>query len=362
MTTPRVAVAASSGIDGRVVVDRGEWSLDLALDVAPGEVLCVSGPNGAGKSTRLRAVCGLEPLTSGRLALAGVVVDDPAAGVLVPAQDRHVGVVFQDYRLFPHLSVLDNVAFGARRSGRARVAARERASYWIERLDITALASRRPAHISGGQAQRVALARALASEPSVLVLDEPMAALDAGTRLDVRGELRRHLHEFPGPTLLVTHDPLDALVLADRLVVLEDGRVTQTGTGHEVARRPASEYVARLLGLNLLRGRAHDGDVEVDGGGLLRVPDATVTGAVLVAVRPSAISVHVDRPAGSARNVWPGVVDALEPIGDRVRVTVAGTPTVLVDVTPAAIADLNLVPGEPVWLSAKATELEVYPG
>jgi len=362
VTTPGVAEALLSGIDGHVVVDRGGWSLDLALEVAPGEVLCVIGPNGAGKSTLLRAVCGLEPLTSGRLALAGVVVDDPSADVLVPAQDRHVGVVFQDYRLFPHLSVLDNVAFGARRRRRARVAARERASYWIERLDLTALASRRPAHISGGQAQRVALARALASEPSVLVLDEPMAALDAGTRLDVRGELRRHLHEFPGPTLLVTHDPLDALVLADRLVVLEDGRVTQTGTGHDVARRPASEYVARLLGLNLLRGRAHDGDVEVDGGGLLHVPDATVTGAVLVAVRPSAISVHVDRPAGSARNVWPGVVDALEPIGDRVRVTVAGAPTVLVDVTPAAIADLHLVPGEPVWLSAKATELEVYPG
>ena len=362
MSTPDDRSAPRAGVEGHVVVARGAWSLDLDLAVAPGEVVCVIGPNGAGKSTLLRAVCGLTPLTSGRLSLAGVVVDDPVADLLVAAQQRHVGVVFQDYRLFPHLSVRDNVAFGARRSGRSRSTARVQATYWVDRLDLASLADRRPAQLSGGQAQRVALARALASDPAALVLDEPMAALDAGTRIDVRGELRRHLREFPGPTLLVTHDPLDALVLADRLVVLEDGRVTQTGTAHDVARRPASDYVARLLGLNLLRGRADDGDIEVEGGGVLHVADYAVTGAVLVAVRPSAIALHVERPTGSARNVWPGVVEGLEPIGDRVRVTVAGAPSVLVDVTPGAVAELHLTPGEPVWLSAKATELEVYPG
>jgi molybdate transport system ATP-binding protein len=271
-------------------------------------------------------------------------------------------VVFQDYRLFPHLSVVDNVAFGPRSAGRNRAEARSDAAHWIERLDLGPLAARRPGEISGGQAQRVALARALAVDPAALLLDEPMAALDAGTRLDVRAELRAHLHEFAGPTLLVTHDPLDALVLADRIVVLEDGRVTQQGTALDVARRPATPYVARLLGLNLLRGRAHDGDVVLDDGGQLRIPDGHTTGEVLVALRPSSVALHSERPEGSARNVWPGVVDGVETIGDRVRVTVAGPPTVMVDVTPAAVSELGLARGADIWLSTKATELEVYPG
>jgi molybdate transport system ATP-binding protein len=162
--------------------------------------------------------------------------------------------------------------------------------------------------------------------------------------------------------MLVTHDPLDALVLADRIVVLEDGRVTQSGGALEVARRPATEYVARLLGLNLLRGVASDGLVRLDGGGELHVPEADVTGGVLVALRPSAVSLHRARPEGSARNVWPGTVDVVQPIGDRVRVSVRGEPSVVVDVTPGAVVALGLVSGSQVWMSAKATETEVYPG
>ena len=185
---------------------------------------------------------------------------------------------------------------------------------------------------------------------------------DASTRLDVRGELREHLHGFAGPTLLVTHDPLDALVLADRIVVLEGGQVTQEGLALEVAQRPATDYVARLLGLNLLRGETADGVVSLDGGGELHVPQADLRGRVLVALRPSAVSLHGARPEGSARNVWRGTVDGVEPIGDRVRVSVLGAPSVVVDVTPGAVVDLGLVRGSQVWLSAKATETEVYPG
>ena len=196
----------------------------------------------------------------------------------------------------------------------------------------------------------------------MLLLDEPLAALDAATRIDVRRDLRTHLAQFAGPTVIVTHDALDALVLADRIVVLERGAITQQGTALEVARRPASDYVAKLLGLNLLRGMADDGEVAVDGGGVLHVTDHGVSGPVLVALRPSAIALHTAQPEGSARNVWPGVVDGVESLGERVRVSVSGAPSVLVDVTPGAVADLHVAVGDAVWLSAKATELEVYPG
>ena len=271
-------------------------------------------------------------------------------------------MVFQEYRLFPHLSVLDNVAFGPRAAGRSKAESRADAAEWVGRLRLGDLAQRSPEQLSGGQQQRTALARALASGPGVLLLDEPLAALDAATRIDVRRDLRTHLAQFDGPTVIVTHDALDALVLADRIVVLEDGAITQQGTALEVARRPASDYVAKLLGLNLLRGEAATGEVHVEGGGLLHVLDHDVTGPVLVALRPSAVALHTAQPEGSARNVWTGVVDGVEALGERVRVSVTGAPSVLVDVTPGAVADLHLAPGDAVWLSAKATELEVYPG
>jgi molybdate transport system ATP-binding protein len=354
-------MSANGGLRVAATVDRDPFRLDVELAVDPGEVVAVLGPNGAGKSTLLRAVCGLTPVSSGEVRLGGRVVDD-STEVFVPPVDRRVGMVFQDYRLFPHLSVVDNVAFGVRRDGLSKAARKDAALGWLDRLGIGDLAARRPGGISGGQAQRVALARALAGEPSALLLDEPLAALDAGTRLDVRGELREHLHGFAGPTLLVTHDPLDALVLADRIVVLEDGRVTQEGLALEVARRPATDYVARLLGLNLLRGEAADGVVDLVGGGALHVAQDGLRGRVLVALRPSAVSLHGDRPQGSARNVWQGTVDGIEPIGDRVRVSVVGEPSVVVDVTPGAVVDLGLARGSHVWLSAKATETDVYPG
>lgn len=345
----------------RAVVERAPFVLDVDLGVEPGEVVAVLGPNGAGKSTLLRAVCGLTPITSGEVRLGGLLVDD-GGDAFVPPVERRVGMVFQDYRLFPHLSVVDNVAFGVRRPGLSRAQRRAVASGWLERLGIADLAARKPDRVSGGQGQRVALARALAGDPSALLLDEPLAALDASTRLDVRSGLREHLHGFAGPTLLVTHDPLDALVLADRIVVLESGRVTQEGRALDVAQRPATDYVARLLGLNLLRGQAAHGVVRLDGGGELHVSQADLAGGVLVALRPSAVSLHGARPEGSARNVWPGTVDGVEPIGDRVRVSVLGEPSVVVDVTPGAVVDLGLERGSPVWLSAKATETDVYPG
>jgi molybdate transport system ATP-binding protein len=349
-------------------VRRGGFELELELDVEPGEVVALLGPNGAGKTTVLRTVAGLDPLQRGQIWLAGRLLDD-GAGVLVAPDRRAVGLVFQDYRLFPHLDVLDNVAFAARSRGAGRRRSRELAGAWVERLDLTDLAGRRPGQLSGGQAQRVALARALAAEPDVLLLDEPLAALDARTRLEVRVALRRHLVDFAGPVVVVTHDPLEAMVMADRLVVVEAGRVVQQGSPADVARRPATDYVARLVGLNLWSGTAAGPTAPVSlagGGALTGVPDdgeVPSSGTpVLVAVRPSAVSLHRDEPgSGSARNVWAGRVDGLEPLHDRVRVHVDGIPAVLVDVTAAAVADLGLRPGLPVWLSVKATEVAVYP-
>ena len=341
-------------------VQRGGFELDLAFEVRPGEVLGVLGPNGAGKSTLLRAVAGLEQLSQGSVGVGVHAWQQP--GLFVPAEQRRAGVVFQDYRLFPHLDVRDNVAFSARSSGSGRAASRAHAQEWLERLGLAELAGRRPHQLSGGQSQRVALARALALEPEVLLLDEPMAALDAGARIDVRTFLRAHLADFAGPVVLVTHDPLEAMVLADRVMVLEAGRVVQQGTPAEVARRPASAYVARLVGLNLWSGTlAAEGLVGLDDGGHLEVATEAPQGKVLVSLRPSAITVHTDHPEHtSTRNVWPARVASMEVLADRVRLQLDGAPSALADVTPAAVAELDLEVGREVWLSAKATEVEAY--
>ena len=353
-------MSAPPGLRCHLCVERPGFALDVELAVAPGSVLALLGPNGAGKSTALRALAGLVALHGGVIELAGRLLDDPAAGVLVPAAERGVGMVFQDHLLFPHLSALDNVAFGLRTAGAPRRAARDQAGSWLDRMGVGAQASSRPGALSGGQAQRVALARALAPGPRLLLLDEPLSALDAATRMTVRSDLRRHLDGYDGCTVLVTHDPLDAMVLADELVVVEAGRVVQRGRPGEVARAPRTDYVARLVGLNLYRGRADGPRVALDGGGTLATAEPRA-GRVLLAFPPSAVSLHLEQPHGSARNAWPGRVAGLEQHADTVRVQVDAEPPVLADVTTAAVAELRLEVGRPVWLSVKATEVHSYP-
>ena len=352
----------SDGLAVAAAVRRGNFLLEVSLTAAPGQVLGLLGPNGAGKSTLLSAVAGLTPVSAGRITLAGRVLDDADAGVFVEASGRPVGFVFQNYRLFPHLTVAENVAFSPRARGLGKRAARSAASHWLDRLRLADLAERKPGQLSGGQAQRVALARALAGQPALLLLDEPLSALDAGTRLDVQSELKRHLADFAGPCLLVTHDPLEALVLADQLIVLEGGRIVQEGTPARIARQPATDYVAKLVGLNLYAGVASGSEVVLSGGGTFVVPDQGHHGDVLVAVRPSAVVVSTQPPQpSSARNTWPAKVAGLSLLADRVRLDLEGQPSALVDVTPAAVAELSLDPGSQVWLTTKATDLEVYP-
>ena len=347
-------------LEACVELTLGRLHLDVEVAVASGELVVLLGPNGAGKTTLLRAVAGLVGLDRGRVMLDGTVLDDPEAGIRVPTEQRPIGFVFQDYLLFPHLSALENVAFGLRARGVPRVEARRRAATWLQRVGLAEHARSRPRALSGGQAQRVALARAMVTDPRLLLLDEPLAALDAASRTEVRRDLRRHLASFDGTRLLVTHDPLEAIALADRLVVLEDGRVTQTGTPSEVSGRPRSGYVAELVGVNLFRGHADGHAVELIGGGVL-VAAADHHGEVFAAVHPHAVALHRRTPEGTPRNVWAGTADTLEVLGDRVRVRVAGPVPLVAEVTPAAAAELRLADGGPVWATVKATEVSIYP-
>ncbi|AGL19960.1 ABC transporter ATP-binding protein [Actinoplanes sp. N902-109] len=341
-------------LDAHLVVRRPAFTLDATLQARAGEVVALLGPNGAGKTTALRALAGLVDLDDGHITLHGHRLEK------VAPEHRHIGVVFQDYLLFPHLTALDNVAFGPRCRGVTRAQARVRATELLTRVGLAEHVRKKPRHLSGGQAQRVALARALATDPQLLLLDEPLAALDARTRLDTRAHLRTHLSAHSGPAVLVTHDPLDAMMLADRLVILEEGRVVQTGDAAAITSQPRTDYVARLVGLNLYRGTRTGGEVRVPGGFVLAVPGAG-TGEAFVAFPPSAVALFTERPDGSPRNTWRATVTAVARHGDALRVELAGPIAVAADITPAAAVQLGLAPGSEVWAAVKATETRAYP-
>ena len=346
-------------LDAHIKLRLGALHLDAEIAVADGEVVAIVGPNGSGKTSVMRALAGLVPLSGGRIVVDDQVLEDPSRQVRVPPERRPVGFVFQDYLLFPHLSALENVAFGLRCRGMPRGQARARAREWLERMGLGSHISARPRALSGGQAQRVALARALATDPRLLLLDEPTAALDAGAKVELRREIRRHLATFSGARLLVTHDPLEAATLADRLVVLEAGRVVQVGTPAEVSERPRSQYVAELIGINLLRGRAEANRIVLAAGGSLVVA-TECHGEVFAMIHPRAVALHTREPEGSARNIWQEKVRSLDLEGSRVRVGLDGEVPLVAEVTPAAVAELALAEGEVVWASLKATEVTVY--
>jgi molybdate transport system ATP-binding protein len=343
-----------------VALSLGTLRLDLELEVPEEVVVAVVGPNGAGKTTLPRVLAGLVALDRGRVVIDGLMVEDPAGHIRLPPELRRVGVVFQEHRLFANLTALENVAFGLRATGMSRGAARVKAWSWLERVGLPELAGRRPRELSGGQAQRVALARALATEPAVLLLDEPLAAVDASARAELRQALRDELRGYPGARLIVTHDPIEAAALADRLVVLEDGRITQQGPLVEVTARPRSPWVASMVGLNLLQGEASRTTVRLTNGALVTTATA-LDGPAFVAFRPNAVTLHRHPPEGSARNLWAGHARELYPAGDRARIQVAGVVPLIAEVTVDAVAQLGLADGGRVWASVKATDIDVYP-
>ncbi|MGD3106024.1 ABC transporter permease [Streptomyces sp. YGL11-2] len=342
----------------------GHWPLhaevsgfnELTLNAEPGTTIAVVGPNGAGKTTLLRALLGLTPRAHAALRLGDTDV------TALPPHRRGVAWVPQDGALFPHLSALTNTAYGLRAHGVPRAEARRAAQQWLDRLGVGHLAHRRPDRLSGGQAQRVALARALAARPRLLLLDEPLAALDQTTRAQVRHTLRGHLAGFGGVCLIVTHDPVEAVSLADRVLVLEDGRALQDAPPAEVTRRPRSPWVARMLGRNAWPGTADGDRLALGGGGRLVVADRLPDGArALAIIAPEAVSVHLDRPSGSPRNVWPGTVREITAAGSRLRVLVTSpeVPDLVAEITPSAALELGLADGVAVWTSVKATEVSL---
>ncbi|MGI8425814.1 MAG: ABC transporter ATP-binding protein [Actinomycetota bacterium] len=352
----------------------GEFEVTVNLTAGEGEVVAIVGPNGAGKTTMLRALAGLVPIEAGRIELGGRVLNDSATGVNIPPEHRRIGFAFQDYLLFPHLSALDNVAYGLRATGASKAKARLEAQYWLERFGLSDEGGNKPHALSGGQSQRVALARALAIKPALLALDEPLAAVDPPQRPELRRLMRSALNEHSGTQLLVTHDPVDALASGDRVAVLERGRLTQVGTVAEVAAQPRSRWVAELVGVNLYHGESADGRFTLDndggaagtgqmlpGAGPRRFAVVTeARGRAMAVIHPRAVTLHRVRPEGSARNVWTASVDGVDEQNERARVRIGGVIPIVAEVTPAAAAELGLAQGVQVWISVKATEISVF--
>ena len=343
--------------------------LDVEFGVAAGEVLAVLGPNGAGKSTALHVIAGLLRPDSGVVRVGGRTLTDTSAGIHVATHDRRVGLLLQDPLLFPHLSVQANVEFAPRSRGAGRGRARVAATRWLAEVGISDLAGRKPGQLSGGQAQRVAIARALAAEPEVLLLDEPLAGLDVAVAASVRAVLR-HVSAVAGrATVLITHDLLDVVTLADRVMVIEGGAVAEIGPVADVLAAPRSLFGARIAGVNVVRGTLTGPHVLQGADGmawhgtsaeyLADVP------AVVAVFSPAAVAVYCDRPAGSPRNCVKVTVAELHATGATVRVRggeqADGAPGLAADITAEAAAELRLAAGDSVWFTVKAQEVALHP-
>ncbi|HEX3325392.1 MAG TPA: ABC transporter ATP-binding protein [Actinomycetota bacterium] len=349
-----------SFLDASVTVRRPRFQIQTELAVEEGHVLALIGPNGAGKSSLVEALCGLIPIDGGRVVVGGTAWEDVAGRVRLPPQQRSVGVMFQRLALFPKMTALDNVAYGPRSIGASRTQARHAATSVLERLEAADLAGVPAGELSGGQAQKVGLGRALAVEPDLLLLDEPTSQLDVATRMIVRRSLIDVLRDFTGVTVVVTHQPMEAMAVAGEIAVMEEGRITQRGDAKELQLRPRSAYVAEFAGVNLLEGCSTGDRVEIAGGASVAVANAP-RGDVFVAIDPNAIALHRTIPEGTPRNVWQLGITDIDLEGDRARVRMTGELTLVAEITRAASTQLRLADKGRVWATTKATQVHVYP-
>lgn len=356
-----------------VVSDR---HLDVEFSVPAGEVLAVLGPNGAGKSTALHVIAGLIRPDQGVVRLGDRVLTDTASGVDVATHDRRVGLLLQDALLFPHLSVVSNVAFGPHSRhgifGSSRTEQKATALRWLREVDAEHFADRKPRQLSGGQAQRVAIARALAAEPDVLLLDEPLAGLDVAAAAAIRAVLRKVVTRTGCAVILITHDLLDVFTLADRVLVLESGKIAEIGPVPDVLTAPRSHFGARIAGINLVNGTVgRDGSLHAHSGARWYAtapepgePFSPQQNAVAV-FPPTAVAVYRDQPHGSPRNTIEVTVAELDIRGPAVLVRgdqqADGAPGLAAEITLDAATELRLTPGDRVWFSVKAHEVTLYP-
>ncbi|GAB7071215.1 ATP-binding cassette domain-containing protein [Mycobacterium hodleri] len=354
-----------SSVRVQATVEQRGVEFDLTLE--HGKVLAVLGPNGAGKSTLLLLIAGLLRPDDGRITLGERVLTDTNTGIFVPAHDRGVAMLSQQALLFPHMTVAANVAFAPRCKGHSRSDSRATARRWLEAVDADALADRRPAQLSGGQAQRVAVARALAAEPHVLLLDEPMAALDVTAAPALRRLLRDILRDENRTAVIVTHDLLDALAIADEVLVVDGGRIVESGPVRQVLSSPRSDFAARIAGVNLITGVISEPGIlqTVSAESISGVGDPPPGTAAVALFRPTAVAVHRTAPHGSPRNVIPVTVSEMDLHGTTVRIRATdqadGTTGLAADITVAAASDLDLAPGQHVFFAIKAHEVELHP-
>ncbi|MEA2506575.1 MAG: molybdate transport system ATP-binding protein [Actinomycetota bacterium] len=349
-----------SFLEADVALPRQQFHIDIDICAEQGHVLAIVGPNGAGKSTLVQALSGLLALESGKVVVGGTVWEDPASRLRLAPQRRSIGVMFQDLALFGKMTALENVAYGLRSTPMKKSDAMVAARRTLQRLDADDLADVRAGELSGGQAQKVALARAFAAKPDLLLLDEPTSKLDVTDQRETRQTLSTALFDYPGTALLVTHQPMEALALAQQIVVVEEGRVTQRGASNELQLQPRTPYVAEFVGVNLLEGRGSVDHVRLTGGASVAVVGAP-SGDVLVAIHPTAVALHRTPPEGTPRNVWRLDVAEVNLEGERVRVRLTGEVTLVAEITRSAAAQLQIEAKGPVWASTKATQVRTYP-
>ncbi|MBT8200519.1 MAG: ABC transporter ATP-binding protein [Acidimicrobiia bacterium] len=337
-------MAPNMTLEVDIEFERSDFALRVQTAIGP-ETVAVVGPNGAGKSTLLRCIAGLEPEARGQIVFDG----RPwlRGGVSVPTELRSIGMVFQDDLLLPHLDVASNVALGTT----------ENPEIWLKRFDLADLRDRYPTHLSGGERQRTAIARAFARNPDVVLLDEPLSAVDVERRPVLRKQIQDALAVLRVPALVVTHDPAESATIGERIVVIEQGAVTQDGTVDALTTRPRTTYVAELVGLNLYVGTATEEGVFVRDA-VLSSADS-IRGPVYVTIHPRAVSLHTRKPEGSPRNAWMGAIASSDTSFDLARLRIAGPIDITATVTHAGLAAVGATVGDQVWVSVKASEVRL---